>query len=206
MFVAGLYIVLIVAYFLGWYFIRELPSTRYQHLALYAGGTISAVLAVIALFPEFNTYAAILIAYVGLVFGVLYYFVPTKGARLLIHILLTLFGAFFAFQKIYFFPDAVALSMNQAMLAIVALIPAILTYPIAKSSDRTPKDMVHLSKIYSIISFVIALFILVAEIINEFDVLFIFFVLPGFILVLMSYLFDKSTTRGTMLRGGSILA
>lgn len=132
----------------------------------------------IALFPEFNTYAAILIAYVGLVFGVLYYFVPTKGERLLIHILLTLFGAFFAFQKIYFFPDDVALSMNQTMLAVISLIPAILTFPIAKSTDRTPKDMVHLSKMYSIIALTIAVFLTIGELLDNLDVLFVFFVLP----------------------------
>jgi hypothetical protein len=204
-FVTGLYILLIIAYFAAWYSIRELPSTRYQHLALYTGWTISAVLAVIALFPEFNTYAAILIAYVGLVFGVLYYFVPTKGERLLIHILLTLFGAFFAFQKIYFFPDDVALSMNQTMLAVISLIPAILTFPIAKSTDRTPKDMVHLSKMYSIIALTIAVFLTIGELLDNLDVLFVFFVLPWFIMVLMSLIQNKSPSRGTLLRIWSIL-
>lgn len=57
-----------VAYFLAWNYLRPLESSRYQHIAAYAGGLISIVLALKAFFPEFDLYASLLIAYIGMIF------------------------------------------------------------------------------------------------------------------------------------------
>lgn len=66
------FLVIAFAYFISWYILRPLATSRYQHIAVYAGGMISLVFAIIALFPEFSVYSSIFIAYIGLIFAVIY--------------------------------------------------------------------------------------------------------------------------------------
>ncbi len=197
-----LYILLTIAYFVGWYFIRQQDSSRYQHLALYVGWTISIVLAIIALFPEFNAFTSIFIAYVWLVFWLIYLLDPTKGERLLTSILLSFFGAVFAFGYIY---DNNSDVVNATTFAIIALIPAILTYPITKLAGKTPKDMLNLSRVYSIIALIIAALLIIDKFLSYVDFVFAFFILPAFLIVLYAKMTDKAASRGTLLRFGCIL-
>ena len=70
--VAG-FVAIAIAYFVAWYILRPLAENRYQHVAVYTGGIIATVLAIVALFPDFNMYSSILIAYIGLIFAVIYF-------------------------------------------------------------------------------------------------------------------------------------
>lgn len=64
--------ILALAYFLAWYILRPLSENRYQHIAVYTGGLISLVFAIVALFPEFSIYSSLFVAYIGLVFAIIY--------------------------------------------------------------------------------------------------------------------------------------
>lgn len=66
------FLVISFAYFISWYILRPLANSRYQHIAVYVGAMISLVFAIVALFPEFSVYSSIFIAYIGLVFAVIY--------------------------------------------------------------------------------------------------------------------------------------
>jgi hypothetical protein len=69
--VAG-FVAIAIAYFAAWYILRPLAENRYQHVAVYTGGIIATVFAIVALFPDFNMYSSLLIAYIGLIFAVIY--------------------------------------------------------------------------------------------------------------------------------------
>lgn len=66
------FLIIAMAYFVSWYILRPLASSRYQHIAVYAGGIISLVFGIVAIFPEFNVYSSMFIAYIGLIFAVVY--------------------------------------------------------------------------------------------------------------------------------------
>lgn len=70
--VAG-FVAIAIAYFAAWYILRPLAESRYQHVAVYTGGIIATVFAIVALFPDFNIYSSLLIAYIGLIFAVIYF-------------------------------------------------------------------------------------------------------------------------------------
>jgi hypothetical protein len=201
-FVVGLYLALTAAYFVGWNFVRKQENSRYQHLALYVGWTISVILAVISLFPEFDAYTSILIAYVGLVFGIVYLFDPTKGERFLTYILLSFLGAIFAFGYIY---DRSSVIELTTIFAVIALVPAILSFPIARLAQKTPKDMLHLAQVYSVISTIIAVLLILWELLTRLDALFMFFILPAFLIVLYASTTEKLASRGALLRFWCIL-
>ena len=66
------YIFIAGIYFIAWYFLRPLDSSRYQHVAAYVGGMIAIVFAINTLLSDYQLYANLLIAYVGLIFGGMY--------------------------------------------------------------------------------------------------------------------------------------
>ena len=80
---------------------RPLAENRYQHVAVYTGAIIATVFAIVALFPDFNMYSSILIAYIGLIFAVIYPLDGNKSERLLASIILTGGGAILALMHIY---------------------------------------------------------------------------------------------------------
>ncbi len=66
------FLIITSIYFLAWYILRPLASSRYQHVAAYVGGLIALIFAIIALFPDFSVYSAMFIAYTGLIFAIIY--------------------------------------------------------------------------------------------------------------------------------------
>lgn len=67
-----------LGYFLTWSYLRPLETSRYQHIAAYAGGIIAIIFALDSFFPDFNLYARLLVAYIGLIFALLYAFEGNK--------------------------------------------------------------------------------------------------------------------------------
>lgn len=76
------YIMIAAIYFLAWYYVRNLASTRTMHLGTYSSGIVSLILALSAYFPEFTIYSSVLVAYVGVLFLGLYIFDSAKWERL----------------------------------------------------------------------------------------------------------------------------
>lgn len=197
-----LYILLTAAYFIAWYFIRKQDTSRYQHLALYVWGAVSIVLSIVALFPEYNAYTSILIAYVWLVFWWISLFDPSKGERFLTYILLSFFGALSSFSQIYESGSGIT---HDTLLSVIALIPAILAYPIANISSRIPKEMLTLSRIYSFIALVIASLLVINEFLSHLDIIFAFFILPWFLIVMYAAMSENATQKWHLLRFWSVL-
>lgn len=65
---SGAFFLIASVYFVAWHFLRPLESSRYQHVAAYAGGLIALVFGLNVFFIDFNLYSSLLIAYIGVVF------------------------------------------------------------------------------------------------------------------------------------------
>jgi hypothetical protein len=73
--VAGLLFGSAGIYFAGWHFLRQVVD-RQQHTALYLGGILSLVMAVIKLQPYLQHYDGLMFALAAFIFGVLYFLRP----------------------------------------------------------------------------------------------------------------------------------
>lgn len=194
--------VLALAYFVAWYILRPLAENRYQHVAVYSGGLIATIFAIIALFPDFNMYSSLLIAYIGLVFSVIYLIDGNKGERLLASLILSFIGGVLALMHIYGFERGII--TYPTLFALTALIPAILIAPLVRIQGKTHASVVELVNVYSATALTLAAFILIIRFIQSFDFSFAFLVFPGFLIVLWTYFSGPSSqNRGTMMRVGT---
>lgn len=64
------------------------------------------------------------------------------------------------------------------LFAILSLIPAILLYPIAFQSEKSPKEILSYLKFHSSIATVLALSIIVLKLLHSLDFCFVLLVLP----------------------------
>ncbi len=198
-----IFFIIAIAYFWAWYILRPLASSRYQHIAVYAGWLISLVFAILSLFPEFSVYSSIFIAYIGLIFAVIYVLDGNKWERILASILFSLFGGVLALTHIYGGNSDVE---YPTVFAIFALIPAMLLAILVRLQGKTPKDATDFVNIYSTTALVIAIFILVIKFVQTLDFSFAFLVLPGFFIVLWTYFQGPAIqNRGSMMRIGTTL-
>ncbi len=194
----GAFAIISVTYFAAWYFLRPLESSRYQHVAAYAGWLISLVFAINALFPDFNLYASLLVAYIGIIFAVLYMVEGSKGERLIASFLFSCFGAILAFSYIYW--EWVP-TEYPTFFAVLSLLPAIALAPMVRLNHETPDSTKKFSDIYSIIACLITVLIIVAKVLKELDFSFAIFILPGFVAILTAYFqWAKNPTRSTLMR------
>lgn len=181
-----LYIILAVACFIGWNILRSM-RTRFQHTALYAAGILSAILAFFAFIPSLNLYSSLTIAYSSLIFGAIFLMdSEKKGERLVSYALLSLMGALLSLVHIF---DKTR--SFQSLLVILAMIPAMGTYFIARLGGN--QNATEIAKFYSIATLLIAGCFFVADIIKLIDIeFFVFFVVP---LVALAYsrLSDKQS-------------
>lgn len=89
------------------------------------------------------------------------------------------------------------------LFAIASLIPALLIAPLVRLQGKTPASVVEFVNTYSVIAAMIAILILCIRFIQALDFGFAFLVLPGFLVVLWTYLGKVRTeNRGTMMRFG----
>ena len=191
-----------IAYFVAWYFLRPLESSRYQHVAAYAGWLISLVFAINALFPDFNLSANLLVAYIGIIFAVLYIFDGNKGERLIASFLFSCFGAILAFSTIYGKDGA---TDSPTLLAIISLIPAILLSPISRINPKLADTTKMYTDAYSITAMIIAILLFAIKMLKELDFSFAIFILPWCIAVLYSYFqWSKNPARSTFMVMGTL--
>lgn len=174
-----LYVAIAAACFLGWHMLLDTAETKFQHTALYASGLISALLAVFALFEEFNVATSMFIAYASLVFALLYLLLPGKTERFLSYIIVSLAGSVLSLHHIL-----EANTQYETLLIVAALLPAMAAYFIAKGGSKP--ELVPSATVYSVIWSIVALMFVLADIIEYINLDFLlFYVAP---LMFLSYL------------------
>jgi len=175
-----LYIMIAIACFSGWHFLRG-AQTRYQHTALYASGLIAIFLAVVTFFQEFNIFTSILIAYASLIFAFLYMFDSQKSERFISYLVVSFTGSVLSLYHI--------LEANlsfETVLIVIALIPAMSAFFIAKAHGGDKSQYRLLAATYSVAWSIIALIFVLAELLDYIDTNFmLFYVAP---LMFLSYL------------------
>ena len=173
-----MYALIATSCFVGWHVLLG-TKTRFQHTALYAAGLLSSFLAFFALFEEFDVYTSMFIAYSSLIFGMLYMLDGTKSERFISYSIVSLVGALLSIQHI--------LEANlrfETLYIVLALVPAMAAYFIAKNSNQT--EFIPSGKVYSVVSAMVASMYVIAEFIEYVDVDFLFFYLAP--LAFLSYL------------------
>jgi hypothetical protein len=178
--VGTLYAIISVSCFAGWHALLNKP-TKFQHTALYAAGIITAFLAIVAFFKEFDVYTSILLAYSSLIFAFLYLARSQKSERFISYIVVSAAGAVLSIFHIL--EAELAL---ETILIVIALLPAIAAYFIAINSNGA--EYVSFSKTYSFIWTIIASMFVLAEFIEYFDLSFLlFFLAPLVFLLYIAY-------------------
>lgn len=196
------YIVIAAAYFWAWYFLRPLETSRYQHVAAYVGGMIALVFAVDTVLWDYELYANLLVAYIGLIFATIYILDGNKGERILAAFLFSFFGWVLSLVHIYSDNSTV---MYPTVFAVLALVPAILLAGAVRLQGKTPATMKKFIDVYSAIAALIAALIVIVKVLKGMDFSFAIFVFPGFLMVLTAYIqWAKNPTRGTLMRVGTI--
>ncbi len=190
------YIGMAIVYFGGWHYLRPLEHTRYQHIGAYAGGVVAVIFAISNIFgKELNLYSGIVIAYIGLFFAIWNMFGgKEKGERILTAISLSAIGGIIALYLSY---SDILFENIRAFTAIIGLIPAILLYFIAKQQKTTPQSVIDYLKVHSLIAGIFAIFILIIEFAFEIDFGFIFLIIPGLIMLLVSNFRDTEAKKST---------
>ncbi len=173
-----LFALISVSCFSGWHFLKGTKS-RIQHLALYAAGLLSAFLAIVTFFKEFDVYTSILIAYSSLVFAILYILDSGKIERFTSYIVVSLVGSLLSLHHIL-----TADLEWQALVVVVALLPAMSAYLVAKNGED--QSVLGVATIYSFVWTIIAAMFVLAEFVDYLDIGFLFFYLAP--VVLLSYL------------------
>lgn len=173
-----LYAGIAAACFAGWHVLLQ-TRTRFQHTALYAAGLLSAVIAFFTIIHELNVYTSMLIAYVSAIFALLYVLDPSKTERFMSYCMLSFMGSILS---IYHILDANI--AYETALIVIALIPAMATYPVARIGKR--ESFYPAAKMYSIMSAIVAGLFVLREIIEHIDVHFLFFFLVP--LVILAYI------------------
>ncbi|MEY3783846.1 MAG: hypothetical protein RLZZ230_168 [Candidatus Parcubacteria bacterium] len=164
-----MYVVISAACFVGWHVLLG-TKTRFQHTALYAAALLSAFLAFFALFKEFDVYTSMFIAYASLIFGFLYMLDANKSERFISYTVVSLAGSLLSLQHIL-----EADLRFETLFIVLALVPAMCAYLIAKNSGK--QEFVPVGKIYSIVASIIALMYVLADLIEYIDIDFLLFYL-----------------------------
>ena len=176
------------SYFAWWYMLWYFTQSRSQHYALYIAWIIALVKAVFVIFPEFNFYVWITTSYIALFFLLLYNIWAQKIERLFAAILFSFFWAFISLVNIY---SGTADIQLVTFWAVVSLIPAILVGWLVRAIGKESDEVQWFTDIYSWIAFLLALIIIALEFVLSVNPVFVFMILPWFIVVLISYLQNK---------------
>jgi hypothetical protein len=170
-----LYAIIAASCFVGWHVLLG-TKTRFQHTALYAAGLISVFLAVFAFLEEFNVFTSILIAYSSLIFALLYVLDAGKSERLISYMVVSFFGSILSLQHIL---DADV--PYETLLIVVALLPAMATYFVAKNGGE--QEIVPATAAYSVVWSTIALLFVLADFLEYIDIGFLLFYLAPLVLL-----------------------
>ncbi len=183
--VGGMYAVIAAACFAGWHMLSGTP-TRFQHTALYSAGLITAFLAVVSFFEEFNIVTSMLVAYTSLIFAFLYLSSEGKSERFIGYVVVSLAGSLLSLQNI--------LEANlsyETPLVVVALIPSMAAYFIAKNGSKV--EFVPIAAAYSFLASMVALMFVISEFIEYVDLSFLlFYFVPLLFLCYMAYVYKVS--------------
>lgn len=80
-------------------------------------------------------------------------------------------------------------------MAIIALMPAILVYPVSYFASETKASFRALTLPFSLIASVLALVILIGKLLSSFDFMFVVFLIPAFVAILYTYVTDMEAVK-----------
>ncbi len=199
--VTGLYILLSIAYFSAWRYVRSL-ETSYQHVSLYVGWVIALVFAWIDIFPELNYISSTIIAYIGLIFAGLFFYDSKKWERFITYLTFALFGGFLG---VYYFYTESSIGNIWFLFVILTLIPASLAYlVIQKAEPKIYTKLTPIATLASVMSLVTMFFATVSDLMEVVWLAFAVWVLPALGLVGTALLSPKLTSekRSAFLQAG----
>ena len=177
---------LAVSCFIGWHLLIK-SKTRFQHIALYAAGLLSSVFAFFAFLPDLDIYSSIVIAYLSLVFGIIYVLNPSKKERLVSYGIVSTMGSFLSLVHIM---DAEVLSY-QTLYIVVALFPAMCGHFIAKRGEKGPLSSII--SYLSLIAFIISLMFVIGDVIEYVDLNFLLFYIGPLLVLLFLFFFERKS-------------
>lgn len=185
-----LYTVMAIACFVGWHVLLSDDATKIQHGALYASGLIATILAFFSFFQEINVFISILISYLSLIFAFLYLLDVEKTERFVSYMIVSGIGSVLSLTHILDTQPAF-----ETLLIVVALVPAMSAYFIAKTAER--EEFLPIAKTYSIFSSIVALLYVLKEFLEYIDSAFLlFYLVPLFFLIYIA-LNDKGLSHDT---------
>ena len=188
-----------ISYIGAWYLVKN-TLQKAEIVTVYSAGILTIFSSIFFLFPEMTAYLAVIISYISFIFGALYYMHEKREERLGAYFLFAFFGGLFTLFEVFGGDSTV---VYTTFWAVIGLIPSILFVFLANSHEN--EDVKRFGLIYSIFSGTIAFVLLVSEFIAKLDFSFMFYILPGFIAVVMSSRSKLSdAARGKLLRFGSI--
>ena len=80
-------------------------------------------------------------------------------------------------------------------MAIIALIPAILVYPVSYFASDTKASFRALTLPFSLIAGILAVVILIGKLLSSFDFMFVVFLIPAFVAILYIYVTDMEAVK-----------
>ena len=180
------------SYFAGWYMLWYFTTSRSQHYALYIAWIIALVKAIFVIFPELNFYVWIVTSYLALLFLLLYNLWEQKIERLFAAILFSFFWALISLINIYW---GVVEVQFTVFWAVASLIPAILIGWVVRAIWKESEEVRGFTDVYSGLAALLAIIIIALEFVFSINPIFVFFILPWFITVLIAYLQKKPNVQ-----------
>lgn len=188
-----------ISYIGAWYLVKD-TLQKAEIVTVYSAGILTIASSIFFVFPDMTAYLAVVISYISFVFGALYLMHEKREERLWAYLLFAFFGGLFTLIEVFGSDSQV---VHTTFWAVIGLIPSIAFVFLANSHIND--DVKRFGLIYSISTWAIAFVLLISEFITKLDSEFMFYILPGFIAVVLS---SRSTmsdaARGNLLRSGSI--
>jgi hypothetical protein len=178
------YALIAVSYFGGWHYLKDFPN-RFQHISLYAAGVLSAVLAFFSILPELDVYSSMAVAYLSLIFAVLYLKDPSKEERYISFILISMMGAILSLVHIL---DSDTIRYESVYITI-AFLPAMSAYFVSKLARDN--ERLKLSTYYSFFAFMVALMFVLRDLLDYVDIVFMVFYFVPFIILAQMLIFQR---------------
>lgn len=186
-----LYILLSLSCFVWWHSLWE-QKNRYEHIALYTWWVLLWILAFSTFVPEITHFISILIAYVWVIFGWLYFTDTSKKERLYTYYLFSFIWLLYAIS----FYDGVNLRDN--IILIIASIPTLMAYFITKNENNENHEI---AKAYGFFWLLVISFSILSYFVKYVNFEFLlFYIIPLIVLLFIKYNNYDIQTKTNILR------
>lgn len=202
----GIYAIIAVAYFGGWYYLRNVTDSD-KHFGLYISGFLTIVVGLLELTPLLGIWDGALVSLVGFVWGIL----ALNGSliqRRVAYILVSIAGLLIALTHIND-PETLHIWIlrQSTVLTCIGLLPFLLGFFIRKER----KDLQDLDAIEHILAVLASAFIIFLIFLDFYTLIdlpkqFTFFVLPASCLAIASYFLKTTESKSLAITTSIVLA